>query len=147
MGRWRSNGKGRRKDSGKKNVDDRPCFSVMSNTRCHHAHLLWARCRSYSSLVENAARVGANNNNLSAATGNNNRRAGKSLYGFYWISAIRPITHWDYQQASIRCAFNPIRIPYHRHAHLRSHLIYMYVVCPKLLKTIAKTQIDYYTQN
>lgn len=30
----------RRRVRAKKNVDDRPCFSVMSNTRCHQAHLL-----------------------------------------------------------------------------------------------------------
>lgn len=65
----------------------------------------------------------ANNNNLSAATGNNNgRRArararGKSLYGFYWILAVRPITHRETgfsQQASIRSAIPCPPLPNHK---------------------------------
>lgn len=44
--------KGSRGRKRKKNVDDQPCFSVMSNTRCHQAHLLRGRRRrSCSPLV------------------------------------------------------------------------------------------------
>jgi len=73
----------------KKNVDDRPCFSVMSNTRCHRAHLL----RSLPALIlfsppPSVVRIArcANNNNLSAATGNNNGRPGNRYVGFigFW---------------------------------------------------------------
>jgi len=90
--------KGREWDEGrKKNVDDQPCFSVMSNTRCHQAHLLQGCCHRrrrrssspFAATVRWCAR-GANNNNLSAATGNNNGRPGNRYMGF--------IGFWPYAQ-------------------------------------------------
>lgn len=75
------------------NVDDRPCFSVMSNTRCHQAHLLrdWHHLSFRRRVAAAASRArGANNNNLSAATGNNNGRPGNRYMGF--------IGFWPYAQ-------------------------------------------------
>lgn len=62
----------------------------MSNVRCHQAHL--AQCTIGSSrhfwraigCVYNSN----DNNNLFAATGNNNGQPEKSLHGFYWILVI-----------------------------------------------------------
>lgn len=75
---------------GKKNVDDQPCFSVMSNTRCHQAHLLRGRLFFAFRHRSLCVRRGANNNNLSAATGNNNGRPGNRYMGF--------IGFWPYAQ-------------------------------------------------